>query len=78
MENIQIFGIFFIILLFIFVVGVVYYLYITSDSVSCDLFGNCIFTKHLGNIEQNCYQNGEKINCSDIINISGFYDERHD
>jgi hypothetical protein len=48
-------------------VGFLYYLYETSDKVTCNgIF--CEFTKTIKNetMSRNCFENGVEINCSDL------------
>ena len=42
------------------------YLWLTADAVTCDAWGNCVFTTTLKNSTRSleCYENGRPINCS--------------
>lgn len=51
------------------------YGFILADEVECNLLW-CTFTKenHQVTISQECYQNGEQVNCSEIERIELYYD----
>jgi hypothetical protein len=53
------------IVLMIITIWQVYVLYAQADKITCDSFGNCMFTtiKSYGE----CYQNSEKVNCSEDV-----------
>lgn len=66
-----VFCVFFTIVListFIILMIPIFDVYLDSDRVECDYFGNCYFIKEYKSvtIETNCFENGEKINCSDF------------
>ncbi len=65
-------GIAFLILLFIsgaFEIGLLIYRFINADRVECNLLW-CSFIKEEKITSQECFMNGEKINCSEIEDYS--------
>lgn len=59
---------FFVIIFFICAlveVGILLYAFFTADKIECNGI-MCSFTTIKGNVSQDCFSNGERINCSDI------------